>query len=513
MADVRANESQRAGERVAGDARSSSRPKVFINYRHEDTEEAAVRVHERLAARFGAENVFLDVKSVEPGTKWLTRIKEEGAKGSAFVALIGRTWLTSLKDHEQLLPGDPPDYVVLELEFALNKWPGRVIPVLVGRTTMPDAGKLPKPIRRLSSIQACTLRPLSFDEDLDAVVSKIDAVSDTSAASAPPAPLPPAPKPPSIAAPDSAHYGTVLSYMLEQGSVVPVLGSGVRGSLPDAEPLAAHLARVFRLPVGSPDLAAVAQRVAVSEGPSFLEKAIFEVLTPQPEPQDVHRFLARFPRRTREMGLPERPQMIVTANYDSALEQAFDDEEEDYDLAVFLANGTDADGSNRGRFLHIPAGKGDPEPIGDPGRYRAFKINRFDELERTLIVKIHGAAEGGEGALRWDGNYVLTEDQYIDYLVNDQVVRLVPYQILNKLKRSHCLFLGYAIHDWSLRVFLKRVWQGGPLRNNSWAIERLPDAVERDTWRALQVELLARSPDDYVGELEALMSSRASRRA
>jgi hypothetical protein len=202
--------------------------------------------------------------------------------------------------------------------------------------------------------------------------------------------------------------------------------------------------------------------------------------------------------------------MIVTTNYDSALEQAFDEENIDYDLAVFLAAGTGPDGADRGRFLHVPAGNGKPRPIGDPGKYRGFKVNKFDELKRTLIVKIHGDAEGGEGNVRWDGNFVLTEDQYIDYLVNDQIVRLIPVQILNKLTRSHCLFLGYPIRDWSLRVFLKRAWQGGPLRNNSWAIERQPDTFERNAWKALQVELFARSPQDYVNELDARMKRRAN---
>ena len=33
--------------------------RIFINYRHDDTEAEAILVYERLASRFGADNVWL----------------------------------------------------------------------------------------------------------------------------------------------------------------------------------------------------------------------------------------------------------------------------------------------------------------------------------------------------------------------------------------------------------------------------------------------------------------------
>ena len=70
--------------------------------------------------------------------------------------------------------------------------------------------------------------------------------------------------------------------------------------------------------------------------------------------------------------------MIVTTNYDSALEQAFDDGGEQYDLAVFLAAGTDENGTNRGgSFTCTEQG----EPERSVTRWlRGFQIDRFDEL-------------------------------------------------------------------------------------------------------------------------------------
>jgi hypothetical protein len=69
------------------------------------------------------------------------------------------------------------------------------------------------------------------------------------------------------------------------------------------------------------------------------------------------------------------------------------------------------------------------------------------------------------------------------------------------------LFLGYTMRDWSLRVFLKRIWQGRPLEDKSWAIEHEPDALEKDSWNSLRVELLAASPDDYANQLDARIAA------
>ena len=35
-----------------------------------------------------------------------------------------------------------------------------------------------------------------------------------------------------------------------------------------------------------------------------------------------------------------------------------------------------------------------------------------------MIVKIHGAVDGNVADYRWRENYVITEDDYIDYLRN-----------------------------------------------------------------------------------------------
>jgi SIR2-like domain len=303
-------------------------------------------------------------------------------------------------------------------------------------------------------------------------------------------------------APDERHYENVIRYLADQGTVVPLLGSRVTGMLPDAEEIAAGLARRFGLDAEDLDLARVAQHVLVSSGRPDLVRTLRQLLAKEPEPSAVHRFLARLPGEFERLGVSPQYQMIVSTNYDATLERAFDEANEPYDLALYLAAGEDA-----GRFLHVPFDR-DPELITVPNRYGGFPIDEFGELERTVIVKIHGGIEPKAVGYGGKDNFVITEDHYIEYLSAGPVESLIPVQILGKLTESHCLFLGYAMRDWYLRVFLNRIWHGRPLSCKSWAIARQPSALEKDFWSQFGVEFFAVGLDEYAAGLQHQLLSR-----
>ena len=84
----------------------------------------------------------------------------------------------------------------------------------------------------------------------------------------------------------------------------------------------------------------------------------------------------------------------------------------------------------------------------------------------------------------------------------------MPVQILAKLTDSHCLFLGYSMRDWNVRVFLKRIWQDEPLGSKSWAIQRDPDVLEKDFWSQSHVDVFAAPLEQYVEELHRHVLAR-----
>jgi hypothetical protein len=480
---------------------------IFINYRRDDTWGEALLLHDRLGRRFGPDNVFLDTEDLEPGLRWLEEIKKRSDASGVFLSLIGARWLAALKARE--LEGTD-DYVRVEIEYALQRQPPlHVIPVLIGDAVAPLTERLPRSLWPLVALQAAQVRRATFEADVARLIARLEPIALE------PVPQPP-PPPPVVKRrprfnriappPNDEHYEMVLERMTEVGTVVPLLGTrinpadhaGSKSLYPDGEELAMDLAERFGVEIEPPDLAQVAQYVYTASGRPDLFRTLKQILTAAGEPGPVHRFLAGFPRTLRDQGREPRYQLIISTAFDMALERAFDEASEPYDLAVYMRE--------TGKFMHFPYG-GEPELITLPNAYGKLPIGDYGDLERTLIVKIHGTVDGNLGAYRWRENYVITEDHYIDYLSRSSVENLVPVQILDKLRDSHCLFLGYTVRDWNLRVFLKRIWHGERLGAKSWAIEREADVLEREFWAQSYVDLYTSELGDYVAELQARLTA------
>jgi SIR2-like domain len=298
-----------------------------------------------------------------------------------------------------------------------------------------------------------------------------------------------------------AHYARV-SAAFADGQVVPLLGAGVNlcdrpadgewqaeKLLPSGRELAQHLAKVFWYPDGEAlDLLRVSQWAVAREGPGPLYDELRKLFAGDYAPTRVHRFLAALPGVLRARGTPQH-QAIVTTNYDDALERAFDEAGELYDVVWYIA-----DGEQRGAFWHRPP-DGEPRLIERPKLYDGLELE-----ERTAIVKIHGAVDR---AYPERDSYVITEDHYIDYLTKTEVAQLLPAELLVRLTRSRFLFLGYSMQDWNLRVILHRIWGQQPLAYKSWAIQKGPSEMEQELWRVRGVDVLDIPLEEYVTELES----------
>ena len=103
-----------------------------------------------------------------------------------------------------------------------------------------------------------------------------------------------------------------------------------------------------------------------------------------------------------------------------------------------------------------------------------------------MLLKIHGHVD--RGATRELESFAVSEDDHIDYLAGVEAAGTVPVQIAARLRRSHLLFLGYAVDDWSLRVFLRRVWGHDRLAYRSWAVQSAAESLARELWRERGVE-------------------------
>lgn len=304
------------------------------------------------------------------------------------------------------------------------------------------------------------------------------------------------------------HFETVMRALLEN-RVVPFLGGNVNlvgrpldkpwqfgeaDYLPVGSELADHLARTFDYPTNEPrDLVRVSQFVAVKSGIGPLYDELRKVYKADYPPTPLHTFFAGLPGALRARGYqPEL--MIVTTNYDDALERAFRARNEPFDLVTYIA-----EGEMRGKFLHTsPDGKA--RPIEKPNKYLGLSPE-----ERTIILKIHGVVDRQNRAR---DSYVITEDHYIDYLSHKDIAQQLPAQLLEKMSWSHFLFLGYSLRDWNLRVILHRIWGEQKFKYKAWAVSDTsipgdkPQPLEQEFWRLRDVDIIKVPLDDYVESLE-----------
>jgi DNA-binding SARP family transcriptional activator len=265
------------------------------------------------------------------------------------------------------------------------------------------------------------------------------------------------------------------------GRLVPVLGAEV------AE-LTLRLAERFDYPANGSALPQVAQYIAVMKGSGPLYDELHALLDTNLPPTAVHRFFAALPPLLRERGAPH--QLIVTTSYDLALERAFLDAGEEFDVVSYLAAGRD-----RGKFCHVaPDGTG--TLIEVPNTYATeLSLDR-----RTIILKLHGQVGRSADDREWE-SFVVTEDDYIEYLAQAEVASVVPVALGAKLRRSHFLFLGYTMADWNLRLLLHRLWGDQPLSYRSWAVQPEPMPIEREFWRRRDVDVLEIPLERYVSGL------------
>ncbi len=298
----------------------------------------------------------------------------------------------------------------------------------------------------------------------------------------------------------------IVSRRLREGSVVPFLGAGANlcgrpgntdwlsGSyLPTGSELATYLAENYAYPPSeSHDLLRVSQYVNAVTGGTVLYDELHELFVRPYQPNALHRLLAVIPsavRDWREQGHDAQYQLIVTTNYDDALESAFTQAEEAFDLVTYLARGP-----NRGKFAHHTP-DGDLRLIDEPNRYRDLSLD-----ERTVILKIHGAVNRDDPL---QDSYVITEDHYIEYLAQKDISNLLPATLMATMSESHFLFLGYSLGDWNLRVILQRIWGELPFGEQftSWAVQKQPSRLEERLWWKRNVEIFDVDLASYVAAL------------
>jgi hypothetical protein len=305
-------------------------------------------------------------------------------------------------------------------------------------------------------------------------------------------------------------YGEIAELM-KQGQIVPFLGAGVNFAarppgatwdeatatfLPSGAELSRYLASKANFPSQDPhdlsDLAKVSSYYAEMLGRRCLRERLGQLFCREFNPCDIHAYLAEIAAHT--------PLSIVTTNYDNLTESAFTRAGRAFDRVIYPTDRKDVAAS----VLWWKSGA--TEPI-------AVEPNKLPvDLTTTVIYKMHGTVDC---ALKeWD-SYVITEDDYVDFLARMTSQTAVPALFMRYFRTRSFLFLGYGLNDWNLRVILRNLetaFPGGDVPATgdiqadgvrSWAIQFRPSEFEVELWRARGVNLCDVDINQFVQRLRA----------
>src|SRR5262245_57326089 len=104
----------------------------------------------------------------------------------------------------------------------------------------------------------------------------------------------------------------------------------------------------------------------------------------------------------------------------------------------------------------------------------------------SVIYKMHGSIERSPGAAE---QYVITEDDYVDFLTRITKSAAIPNIFAEPFQTRPFLFLGYGLDDWNLRVVLNRIEKElrRPGDITSWAIETRLKPLAKALWQKRNV--------------------------
>lgn len=301
----------------------------------------------------------------------------------------------------------------------------------------------------------------------------------------------------------------IIAQSLLEGRVVPLLGAGASAGsrpsgaawdagnatfLPRGSELATFLATQSRFPSDDKhdrgDLAKVASYFVETSGRKELRNCLRKIFDRNFEVSEVHRFLA-------ELSVP---QLIVTTNYDDLIERAFTEAGKPFDLVIHATDRKAVEAS----VLWWEHQAKEPKIV---------KPNELviDDLEKkTVIYKMHGSVD--RLLNKWH-SYVVSEDDYIDFLSRMTSGTAVPALFASHFRTRHFLFLGYGLGDWNFRVVLRNLETPLPGQiaaageeetedeRKSWAIQYQPSKLEQELWGARDVNIYDLDINEFTRQL------------
>lgn len=146
--------------------------KIFISYRHADSEEMANKIQAKLKADYPPSKVFLDKSSMVGGEAFTEQIRNEIDNADVFLILISPYWN---KKQGKARIKETADILRRELLRAVRK-EITIVPVLINGAKIPTKQSLPKDLQFLTQLHALHVSDTSFSSDMGFLESNLTSV-------------------------------------------------------------------------------------------------------------------------------------------------------------------------------------------------------------------------------------------------------------------------------------------------------------------------------------------------
>jgi hypothetical protein len=303
-------------------------------------------------------------------------------------------------------------------------------------------------------------------------------------------------------------YGIIWN-RIKAGKAVPFLGAGASmvgrkpgepwnakkpAFFPSGSELSRFLADETEFPLTDhrdrSDLAKVSSYYVENSNRELFRDRLREMLNFDFEPGPLHHFIASVPSF----------RLVVATNYDCLLERAFREAGRAFDVIIYPSDSGDSENA----VLWWAHGAAVPVIVPP---------NELDiDLEKTTVIyKMHGSI--ARDSDKWD-NFVITEEDYVDFLSRMTTNSAIPATLLNYCRERSFLFFGYSLADWNLRVVLRNLSKylsprRGPNDKTApvphWAIQLDPSDLEKILWGKRDVRIFNVPLDDVAARLKAEM--------
>ncbi len=216
---------------------------------------------------------------------------------------------------------------------------------------------------------------------------------------------------------------------------------------------------------------------------------------PQPiAPGPMHRLLVQ----------QEKPLLVISSSYDTALEQVFDEQKKPYAVVTHISHTIDPE--NLGKVVVQYSDRDVPEiELSDRLGIDLDRYWVFYKIQGTFDLFIQGL----RGREEID-SILISEEDYFSFLsrVSDQY-RTIPTLFTRSFQLGIFLFCGYWMSDWNFRALVYILWQKRIMRQlEGYAVRHNATQMEARFWKGKNLDLITMQTGDFASALAEEMRIR-----